>query len=103
MAHCKREFPLVADLGGEAAVTAQQRALVEVITRTKLYVDHLDAYLMQQRSLVHKRKKVDTYGKWLPMGKAAVNRPDDAPGQDVADVRPRSGLDRSASEMVAKW
>jgi hypothetical protein len=30
---------------------------VEVITRTKLYVDHLDAYLMQQRSLVHKRKK----------------------------------------------
>jgi hypothetical protein len=48
---------LVADLGGEAAVTAQQRALVEVITRTKLYVDHLDAYLMQQRSLINKTKK----------------------------------------------
>jgi hypothetical protein len=39
------------------AVTAQQRALVEVITRTKLYVDHLDAFLMQQRSLINKRKK----------------------------------------------
>jgi hypothetical protein len=48
---------LVADLGGEAAVTAQQRALVEVATRTKLYVDHLDAYLMQQRSLINKQKK----------------------------------------------
>jgi hypothetical protein len=48
---------LVADLGGEAAVTAQQRALVEVITRTKLYVDHLDAYLMQQRSLINRKKK----------------------------------------------
>ena len=48
---------LVADLGGEAAVTAQQRALVEVATRTKLYVDHLDAYLMQQRSLINRKKK----------------------------------------------
>ena len=48
---------LVADLGGEAAVTAQQRALVEVATRTKLYVDHLDAFLMQQRSLINKTRK----------------------------------------------
>jgi hypothetical protein len=48
---------LVADLGGESAVTAQQRALVEVITRTKLYVDHLDAFLMAQRSLVNKKNK----------------------------------------------
>jgi hypothetical protein len=48
---------LVADLGGEAAVTAQQRALVEVVTRTKLYVDHLDAYLMQQRSLINRKNK----------------------------------------------
>ena len=46
----------MADLGREAAVTAQQRALVEVVTRTKLYVDHLDAYLMQQRSLINKKK-----------------------------------------------
>jgi hypothetical protein len=48
---------LVADLGGEGAVTAQQRALVEVAARTKLYVDHLDAFLMQQRSLVNKTRK----------------------------------------------
>jgi hypothetical protein len=48
---------LVADLGGEGAVTTQQRALVEVAARTKLYVDHLDAFLMQQRSLVNKTRK----------------------------------------------
>jgi len=48
---------LIADLGGEERVTAQQRALVEVATRTKLYVDHLDAWLMGQRSLVNVKKK----------------------------------------------
>jgi hypothetical protein len=48
---------LVADLGGEDPITAQQRALVEVITRTRLYVDHLDAYLMQQRSLINRKTK----------------------------------------------
>ena len=48
---------LVADLGGEAAISAQQRALVEVATRSKLYVDHLDAFLMEQRSLVNARRK----------------------------------------------
>jgi hypothetical protein len=48
---------LIGDLGGEDAVTAQQRALVDVATRTKLYVDHLDAWLMEQRSLVNAKKK----------------------------------------------
>ncbi len=48
---------LVADLGGEAAISAQQRALVEVATRSKLYIDHLDAFLMEQQSLVNARRK----------------------------------------------
>ena len=48
---------LVADLGGEQAVTAQQRALVEIITRTMLYLNHLDAFLMQQKRLVDRKKK----------------------------------------------
>jgi hypothetical protein len=48
---------LGADLGGEAAVSAQQMALVEIATRTKLYVDHLDAFLMEQRSLVNTKRK----------------------------------------------
>ena len=48
---------LIADLGGDAAVSAQQRALIEVATRTRLYVDHLDAFLMSQRSLVNLKRK----------------------------------------------
>ncbi len=48
---------LLADLGGEDAVSAQELALVELATRTRLYVDSLDAWLMAQPSLVNQRKK----------------------------------------------
>jgi hypothetical protein len=48
---------LIADLGGEQTVSAQQMALVEIASRTKLYVDHLDAFLMDPRSLVNAKKK----------------------------------------------
>lgn len=48
---------LLEDLGGEEAVSAQRRALVELVTRTKLYVDTLDAWIMEQPSLVHARKR----------------------------------------------
>ena len=48
---------LLADLGGREAVSAQQMALVEVATRTKLYVDSLDTWLMEQSSLVNARKR----------------------------------------------
>lgn len=51
----KRE--LIADLGGDDAVSAQRLALVDVIVRTKLYVDSLDAWLMEQPSLVLARKR----------------------------------------------
>jgi hypothetical protein len=44
-----RRKDLIADLGGEDAISAQQRALIEHATRTRLYVDHLDAFLMSQR------------------------------------------------------
>jgi hypothetical protein len=45
------------DLGGDANVSAQQRAVVDVAVRTKLYVDSLDAWLMEQPSLVLARKR----------------------------------------------
>ena len=48
---------LLADLGGEENVSSQQTALVEMATRTRLYVDSLDAWLMEQPSLVNRRKK----------------------------------------------
>jgi hypothetical protein len=43
---------LLDDLGGEAAVSAAQLALVDVATRTRLYLDHVDCVLLEQESLV---------------------------------------------------
>jgi hypothetical protein len=49
---------VVADLGGEKAVSAQQAALIEMATRTRLYIDHADAFLLGQESgLVNRRKR----------------------------------------------
>jgi hypothetical protein len=49
---------LLADLGGEERVSAAQRVLVEVAVRTRLYVDHADAYLMAMSSLVTRRGRL---------------------------------------------
>jgi len=38
-------------------VSAQKRALVDLAVRTRLYVDHCDAFLMEQPSLILKRRK----------------------------------------------
>jgi len=48
---------LVDDLGGEAVVSAQQIALVEAAVRTRLYVDSLDAWIMEHGSLVNARRR----------------------------------------------
>src|SRR5712691_9602410 len=48
---------LVADLGGEAAVSTQQAAVIELAMRTKLMLDTIDSWLLQQPSLVDKRAR----------------------------------------------
>jgi hypothetical protein len=48
---------LLVDLGGPANVSIQKMALVDVAARTKLFLDHIDAWLVQQESLVNKRKR----------------------------------------------
>ncbi len=48
---------LLSDLGGEESVSAQQMALVDMAVRTRLYVDSLDAWLMEQESLVNRKRK----------------------------------------------
>jgi hypothetical protein len=48
---------LIADLGGEKAITAQQRALVELAARTRLFVESLDAWILEQSSLINGRKR----------------------------------------------
>jgi hypothetical protein len=51
----KRE--LVAALGGEADLSPQRRKLVDMAARASLLLDHADAWLFQQRSLVNARAK----------------------------------------------
>ena len=48
---------LLSDLGGEESVSNQQLALVDMAVRTRLYIDHLDGWLMEQPTLINKRKK----------------------------------------------
>jgi hypothetical protein len=49
---------LLEDLGGEAAVSAAQRALVAIAVRTRLYLDHVDAVLMGRESLVVRGRRL---------------------------------------------
>jgi hypothetical protein len=48
---------LIGALGGEDAVSPQQRVLVDLAVRTKLYVDAVDAWIVEQPSLVLARKR----------------------------------------------
>jgi hypothetical protein len=48
---------LLTDLGGEENLSTQKRALVELVVRTRLMVDHVDAYLMELGSPVNRRFK----------------------------------------------
>ncbi|PYN40705.1 MAG: hypothetical protein DMD95_21100 [Candidatus Rokuibacteriota bacterium] len=49
-------------LGGEADLTPQRRKLIDMAARASLLLDHVDAWLFQQRSLVNARAK--TYRSW---------------------------------------
>ena len=48
---------LVAALGGEADLSPQRRRLVDLATRASLLLDHIDAWLFEQRSLINARGK----------------------------------------------
>ncbi len=49
---------LLEDLGGEAVVSAAQLALVEVATRTRLFLDHVDALLLARPTLVIRGRRL---------------------------------------------
>ncbi len=48
---------LLADLGGIEAVSTHELALVEEAVKTKLILDSVDAWLLQQRTLINKRNR----------------------------------------------
>ncbi len=48
---------LIHDLGGEANLSAMQRSVVELATRTHLLLSSIDRWLLAQPSLIHKSKR----------------------------------------------
>jgi hypothetical protein len=48
---------LLRDLGGEESISAQRLTLVDMAVRARLFLDHLDSYLLAQSSLINRRSK----------------------------------------------
>jgi hypothetical protein len=48
---------LVSALGGPQHISPQREVLVDSITRTKLFIDSVDVWLLSQGSLINRRKK----------------------------------------------
>jgi hypothetical protein len=80
---------LVADLGGEAELSAAKRTLVDAAARTWLYVGCVDAYLLEQRSLVNLRRR-----SLLP-----VVRERQALVDSLARILGQLGLERQARKV----
>ncbi len=48
---------LIVDLGGEDAISTQQRTVVELAATTKLYLDSVDVWIMEHGNLINARKR----------------------------------------------
>ena len=73
----------------EAELSPQQRKLVDLAARASLYVDHVDAWLTEQRSLVNHRNRT-----LLP---ALVQR--QALAEHLAKLLDRLGLERRTQKV----
>lgn len=48
---------LILDLGGEAALSAQQLYIIDLVTRLRLMLDSIDAWLLAQPTLINKQRR----------------------------------------------
>ncbi len=48
---------LITALGGELEVSPQRMTLIELAARTRLFLDHCDGFILEQKTLVNRRKK----------------------------------------------
>jgi len=48
---------LIQDVGGREALSTQQAVLIDLCVKTKLLLDSVDSWLLQQPSLINKRRK----------------------------------------------
>jgi len=82
---------LIAALGGEPALSPQRRRLVDMAARAALLLDHVDGWLVGQRSLVNSRTR-----SLLPV---LVQRQPLA--EHLAKLLDRLGLDRVPGKVVS--
>jgi hypothetical protein len=81
---------LAAALGGEPDLSPQKRRLIEMAARAALLLDHVDSWLVGQRSLVNARTK-----SLLP-----VLTQRQAIADHLARLLDRLGLDRAPTKVV---
>jgi len=81
---------LVAALGGDAELSPQRRKLVDLTARAVLYLDHLDAWLAAQQTLINRRSR-----SVLPVLLQRQTLAD-----HVAKLLDRLGLDRAAPKQI---
>jgi hypothetical protein len=84
---------LLDDLGGEPSISAARLALVEIAVRTRLYLDHIDAFLMEQSSLIVKRARLR--GRLLPLVEQRQRL-----AESLARLLGQLGLERHTTEPL---
>jgi len=82
---------LVAALGGDAELSPQRRKLVDLTARAVLYLDHLDAWLAAQQTLINRRSR-----SVLPVLLQRQTLAD-----HLAKLLDRLGLDRVAPKQIS--
>ncbi len=80
---------LVADLGGEENITTGQRKLAELAARAMLFLDHIDAWILEQPSLLIVRRK-----ELLPVLKERMSL-----ANHLQSVLSQLGLERRAAPI----
>jgi len=82
---------LVSALGGEVDLSPQRRKLVDMAARTALLLDHVDAWIVEQRTLVNQRNRT-----LLPIVTQRTHLAD-----HLARLLDRLGLDRVPQKIVS--
>jgi hypothetical protein len=53
----KWQAELIADLGGPQELSTQKRVIIDLCLRSKLLIDSIDVWLLQQKSIINKNKR----------------------------------------------
>ncbi len=76
-------------LGGEENISPQRKTLIEMIVRTRIYIDHADAYLASLPEVIIRRRKT-----FMPLVRERT-----ALVETLARLLDKLGLDRQAKKV----